>query len=132
MRGADDIVPPMLHRRVGVLLDSGEIWGYVQVRRSAVTKTVGWLRTRRQIEEPCVVEEFFRLRRPRATDVDSADQLGLSDTIITLKDLPVAVDRLQRNEMLLTGRTLDIEWLSGQDADAIRDEYFAESRFDTT
>lgn len=70
-----------------------------------------------------------RERPPKPTDIDWTDGLGLSDTIIQRADLADEIARLDRNELLLTGRLLRIAWVEGTEADRIRNQYFAEGRW---
>jgi hypothetical protein len=74
-----------------------------------------------------LVEEFVRVLAPKSTDVDWADELGLSDTIIDGQEVAEEIARLDRDELLLTGRTLRIVWAEGDEAARIRAAYFADS-----
>lgn len=66
---------------------------------------------------------------PRPGDHDWSDELGLSDSFVGPEDLAEELEHLERDELLLTGRTLRIVWQSGAQADAIRRRFFSDSRF---
>lgn len=107
--------------RVGVLMNGPELWGYLLIR----PEVIRWRRGRRFVEEPAIVEEIYRLAVPKADDVDWADQPGWSDTIVTGDALDAELTRLETGDMLLTGRTLSINWVEGTDAIEIRERYFS-------
>jgi hypothetical protein len=116
-------IPDELRGRVGVLYDDHALWGYLRVREDQISRRR--LFDRRAHHE-CLVEEYFRTLPPAPDAVDAADVPGWSDTYVMPPEIPDEIERLTRNELLLTGRILRIEWLNGQDAEAVRAQYFAD------
>jgi hypothetical protein len=109
---------------VGALYEEGALWGYLHVRDDEISRrrVLGRGRTARR---ECVVEELFRILPPAPDAVDAASSLGWSDAYLMPSEIPDEIRRLARNELLLTGKTLRIEWLDGADADAVRAQYFS-------
>lgn len=105
---------------VGVLLHGGQLWGYLLVRPEAIRGRRGL----RMVSEPAIQEEVYRIAPPAPDDVDWADELGWRDAIIRGPELEPEIERLGRGELLLTGRTLSIDWLEEPEAERIRQRFF--------
>ena len=111
---------------VGVLKEGGELWGYLRARPSQVT----WSRWPwRKVVEPAIDLEMYRVKPPKPDDIDWADELGLSDTIVRGDEVEPEMARLRAGEFLLLGRTLQIEWLEGEEAEQVRRRFFSASRW---
>lgn len=116
-----------LHERVGALYLDDTLWGYLRVRRDALHDGPFWHRKRSK--RAALWQDFYRVLPPQPTDPDRADSLGLSDSFVRPEHLAEELDRLERDELLMTGRALRIVWQSGSEADEIRRRCFSESRF---
>ncbi len=123
MRRHDDVIPSDFTSRLGELTEHGERWGFLHVHADAFERR-GALGVGRRAPEPVLIEEFFRIAPPAPDAVDRDDGLGWSDAYIRADDIPAEIDRLRRDELLLTGRTLGIRWLDGAEAQAVRRDYF--------
>lgn len=110
--------------KLGKLHDRGELWGYLLVRPETIT----WHRPLRAVSEPAIVEETYRLSPPADEDIDWADETGWSDALIKGNELAEEISRLERGQLLLTGRTLSIEWLDDEESIAIETRFFRRTR----
>jgi hypothetical protein len=105
---------------IGSLYYRDQLWGYLLVRPDAIE----WRRWFRSSVEPAIVEEMYRILPPGPKDVNWGNKLGWMDEIIRGDELSNELARLRRGEMLLTGRTLSIEWLYGDEAARVRQRFF--------
>jgi hypothetical protein len=60
----------------------------------------------------------------RSAGFDWPSELGWSDAWITQTHIPEDIAHLTREELPMMGRLLRIEWLEGDDAQAVHDRYF--------
>jgi len=119
----DDVIPADFASRLGELTERGEHWGFLHVHAD-VFQRPGVIGVRRREPESILVEEFFRIAPPAPDAVDRDDGLGWSDAYIRADDIPAEIERLRRDELLLSGRPLGIRWLDGAEAQAVRRDYF--------
>jgi hypothetical protein len=111
---------------VGVLKDGGELWGYLRVCPGHYGRSRWPLR---KVVEPVIDEEIYRVKPPKPGDIDWADEVGLSDTVVAGDEVEPEMARLRSGEFLLLGRTLEIEWLEGDEAEQVRQRFFSSSRW---
>jgi len=68
---------------------------------------------------------MYRLAPPAPNAHDWADEPGWSDSIVTGDELKEEISRLNRGELLLTGRVLSIEWLNDDESAVVEARYFS-------
>jgi hypothetical protein len=117
---ATDVIPTDFASRVGELTERGEHWGFLHVQTQTVQRRGLFGRS---VLEPFLVEEFFR-SAPAAPGAPDADEPGWNDAFIRGDDIPAEIERLRRDELQLSGRTLGIRWLDGAEAQDVRRDYF--------
>lgn len=120
MSSHDVVIPAEFESRVGELVERDERWGFLHVHADAYERR--GLFGRRT--EPILVEERFRTAPPAPGAADGDDVPGWNDAYVRGDDIPDEIERLRRDELLLSGRTLGIRWLESDEAQAVRRDYF--------
>jgi hypothetical protein len=117
---ATDAIPTEFASRLGELTERGEHWGFLHVQTESVERRGLF---GRRVLEPVLIEEFIRSMAPQSDAEDEPD-VGWNDAFVRGDDIPGEIERLRRDELQLSGRTLAIRWLDGSEAQDVRRDYF--------